>query len=364
MLLDLFEHIQEHIVSYCSVTDLKQLSLTSSACYNLVQQQLYHTQRISPEVLKESLTDEKLNILQRARVLRFTSTQRFKLPCRSYEFLAQLTNLRHLELLNCTILDWKLAIICNGLRSLKVLHVSYCNITDKGVEHLKQLTLLEELYLGSSRITVEGLKHIPALVNLVKLDLSYGSGVDDACFEHIALLMKLEVLVLHQCVNVTSLSRISTIQTLKFLDLSDCRQLSQLDEAIFSECTPFSRLESLILTNCNGMFVGTDIAVGVAQIASNGSLRNLRRLDISSFPIDDATFLSIIRHLPNLKHLRISRTAGFMRDPMTCVSDEAIAQVAENSVQITWNPEKWDICICMYAYAYNAATIAYRAVFF
>lgn len=58
------------------------------------------------------------------------------------------------------------------LNSLQGLHLSFNqNLTDTGLEHLKDLTNLKYLHLRNTQITDAGLKHLEGLTNLKVLGL-------------------------------------------------------------------------------------------------------------------------------------------------------------------------------------------------
>jgi Ran GTPase-activating protein (RanGAP) involved in mRNA processing and transport len=100
--------------------------------------------------------------------------------------LEEIENLERIEELS---LGWCRLISDNGLdvltkqpersRSLRILGLARCSITDNGVEHLARLEALEELDLnGCSSIGSSALgKTLGSLKNLKTLDVSYCSGI-------------------------------------------------------------------------------------------------------------------------------------------------------------------------------------------
>jgi len=56
-----------------------------------------------------------------------------------------------------------------GLTQLRELYLEYLDVTDIGLEHLKALTQLQALYLSGTRVTDAGLDHLKALTQLRKL---------------------------------------------------------------------------------------------------------------------------------------------------------------------------------------------------
>ncbi|MFM9962787.1 MAG: hypothetical protein ACKV2Q_16375 [Planctomycetaceae bacterium] len=70
-------------------------------------------------------------------------------------------------------------------------------VTDKGLEHLKELKSLVRLHLERTKITDAGLAHLAALENLEYLNL-YGTEVTDAGVQSLAGLKKLKKLYVWQ----------------------------------------------------------------------------------------------------------------------------------------------------------------------
>jgi len=69
------------------------------------------------------------------------------------------------------------------------------DVTDEGLEHLKNLTALEGLYLSAAQITDAGLEHLKNLTALNRLDLS-NTQITGAGLEHLNNLSTLEGLYL------------------------------------------------------------------------------------------------------------------------------------------------------------------------
>ena len=68
-------------------------------------------------------------------------------------------------------------------------------ITDAGLEHLKNLTQLKELRIGYTEVTDVGLEHLKGLTQLQQLDLG-GTKITDAGLEHVKELTQLQWLYL------------------------------------------------------------------------------------------------------------------------------------------------------------------------
>ena len=69
-------------------------------------------------------------------------------------------------------------------------------VTDAKLEHLKDLTNLQELNLAGTKVTDDGLVHLKGMTNLQTLELSYGPKVTDAGLVHLKGLTSLQTLSL------------------------------------------------------------------------------------------------------------------------------------------------------------------------
>ncbi len=74
-------------------------------------------------------------------------------------------------------------------------HLGSIEVTDAGLEHLKELTQLLVLVLENTQITDAGLEHVKVLTNLQGLDLSK-TQITDAGLEHVKRLSNLRTLLL------------------------------------------------------------------------------------------------------------------------------------------------------------------------
>jgi hypothetical protein len=88
-----------------------------------------------------------------------------------------LTNLRGLDLTDSEVTDAGLEHL-KELSGLSSLYLSGTQISDAGLEHLSELSSLEVLFLVDTQITDAGLEHLRGLTNLRELPL-YGTQVTD-----------------------------------------------------------------------------------------------------------------------------------------------------------------------------------------
>jgi len=80
-----------------------------------------------------------------------------------------------------------------GLTELEVLYLSDTRVTDTGLEHLKDLPKLKELNLFGTQVTDAGLEHLKDFPKLTILNLS-DTQVTDAGLEHLKDLPELTIL--------------------------------------------------------------------------------------------------------------------------------------------------------------------------
>ncbi|PHS06120.1 MAG: hypothetical protein COA78_14615 [Blastopirellula sp.] len=154
-------------------------------CVVLVPQsvKLYQArqQRLAVEWVLENSSKVSLNRSGEVYVVDFNGTQ---ITDAGLEHLKELTSLKSLLLHNTQITDAGLKHL-KGLNSLISLELRGTQITDAGLEHLKGLTSLRNLNLFSGdpfsgpNITDAGLEHLKGLTNLKNLNL-YGTQITNA----------------------------------------------------------------------------------------------------------------------------------------------------------------------------------------
>jgi hypothetical protein len=95
---------------------------------------------------------------------------RTQLTDNGLEHLKGLTNLNQLWLGNTDITGPGLVHL-KGLTKLEMLILDDTDLTSTGLEHLNGLTNLHTLTLGNTKVTDDGLKHLKGLINLQLLTL-------------------------------------------------------------------------------------------------------------------------------------------------------------------------------------------------
>jgi Leucine Rich repeat len=136
--------------------------------------------------------------------------------------LRGLNNLEDLNLNRALISDTGLSQLA-GLTALARLSIIGTRLNGTGLAHLKGLTRLEELSLESTGVGDAGLVHLAGLVNLKILRLN-GTKVGDAGVAHLKGLTKLEELSLdHTAITDAGLADLTTLPHLAILSVQNTR---------------------------------------------------------------------------------------------------------------------------------------------
>ena len=141
--------------------------------------------------------------------------------------------------------------------------LSTSKVTDAGLEHLKGLSHLRQLYLYDTQVTDAGLKHLRGLSQLQKLFLA-NTKVTDAGLEQ--------------------LKRLSQLQTLDLMN-------TQVTDAGLRHLKGLSQLRELFLANTKVTDAGLEHLKGLSQ---------LQTLDLNGTKVTDAG----LEHLKGLSQLR------------------------------------------------------------
>ena len=184
-------------------------------------------------------------------------------------------------------------------------------IGSEGAEALGVLTNLEELDLRGNSIDDAGLMHLEGLVKLRALNLSWnrldgkgvrrGDTIQGKALKALEGMRDLRRLNLrHNDINAESVKTLAKCVNLEELDLSENKLISDGLEALGG----MSKLKVLKLGPDSSSFrSGLDVTPKAS--AALGRLTELRRLELSSSSIIDATFLGKLNKLEHL-YLRCS----------------------------------------------------------
>jgi Leucine-rich repeat (LRR) protein len=96
-------------------------------------------------------------------------------------------NLKHTKVMDASLEHLK------ELTKLQILYLKDTQVTDNGMVYLKGLTNIEALELGRTRVTDKGLEHLKGFIRLQRLDLA-GTQVTDKGLEHLKGLRQLQTL--------------------------------------------------------------------------------------------------------------------------------------------------------------------------
>jgi len=262
MLLNVLPIIQNQIIEYLSLDDIKNLSATSCKYRQLLRPLVIYKVRIPLQYLCNSFiksfkTGRKIKRLKDTKVLAINCVQISKI---AFNSVCKLTCLKELNLSGSRIASWNLpklflclsnlvslnlsstdisdTTLCNVqyLLAVEQLYLTWTGISDAGLSIISTITTLKTLALGNCfNITDTGVAHLSNLVNLEELDLSYSDEceITDQSMYSISNLAGLKKLNISRCKRVTDngLSYIGKLVMLEWLNISSCWQIS--DDGLF-----------------------------------------------------------------------------------------------------------------------------------
>jgi len=218
---------------------------------------------------------------------------------RGLEYIRNLKSLEYLSLPG-RVTNRGLAYVAE-LPSLKGLYIGTMGAsqaTNAGLRHLAKLTSLEELYLRGERMGDAGLAYLQDLPRLEYLAL-YGSHFTDKGMVHVKNIPSLRILSFHETlckITDAGLVHISDMPKLEILSLHGMRNITDDGLAHLSKMRSLKKLE-----------------IGVSQVTDRGleylsRIKTLERLDLPQAQkgITDRG-LAYLGQLSNLKHLQVSR---------------------------------------------------------
>lgn len=332
MILNFPDEIQERVFHYCSIRDLKNLSLTCSSYNNALRPSVSHSIRISAYTLLETSDvhyEQLLENVKHAKSIRFIDNAlrkkkgfylelaiKFKkildhsnprvlkifcyFPRTGFNSVIKFSNLVELHIGPNAKIDAKiLQEMYEVLQLLQALYLRTCKIKSEELENISNLTSLRKLGVSMNPVTDEGLKHISLVKDLKTLNLFSCTSVTDIGLSYIANLSSLVSLNIHGCFRITDagLSSISVIPSLEGLDLCGCERITDYG------VTCLSKLASLKMLSVGFCRKVTDLG-----ISSLRDLHKLEKLDISWTKVTD-TSLSYMSSFPRLVNLNMSSTA-------------------------------------------------------
>jgi hypothetical protein len=165
---------------------------------------------------------------------------------------------------------------------------------DAGLEHLKALPRLQNLWLRGTKVTDAGLKHLERLPHLRRLELD-DTGVTDAGLEHLEGLTNIECLVLGGGnFSDTGLEHLKGMTNLKSLTLRYAN-ITDAGPKHFSGLTSLREL-TLEYTSFNYWTSITD-----AELMHLSGMTNLQRLTLVGNNVTEEGIKKLRKALPNCK---------------------------------------------------------------
>ena len=224
--------------------DLRGTAVSNSGLRHIVHLQTLRGLRFSGESGSTTVDDEGMQFVAELANLKALALDNLWVGDLGIEKLKGLANLEELYLASTTIGDDALK-LAQQFPKLKKLRISQNQITDAGLAHLAGNTTLEELDLSeNSQLTDAGLAHLADLTGLKKLNL-WRLGISDAGVSHLAALVNLEWLNLDNTrLSDAGLPALKDMAKLKFLHLGS----TQISDAGLPALTPLKSLDDLKVT--------------------------------------------------------------------------------------------------------------------
>ena len=138
MFLKLLLEIQEQIISYCSIDDLKNLACTNCEYSQVLKGMLYHTVRF-PHKLHEVHFNNN-NMFENLKHVRVLYASCDFIPQWVFNAISKFDNLYKLSLQGSkSVNDLNIVILCDRMLRLRVLNIGSTEVTDEGFIHIQKL---------------------------------------------------------------------------------------------------------------------------------------------------------------------------------------------------------------------------------
>jgi len=255
----------------------------------------------------------------------------------SASLLANLTHLSHLRLVGLPLSDDALSFLVNTC-TLEELDLSRypaadrqadIYLTDRALQHLRNLKCLRRLSLRSSRVSADGISKLSQLPALAVLDLG-STSIDDAAILCLRSLPLEQLILSHTNVSDAGARHLSDLSRLQKLDLSG----TKVSDASIRHLARCPNLRSLYLCNTNIRFLNSpeqtvvpmqleylaldDLPIGDDSLRWIGKLVSLRGLRLTATQVTDHGIGSL--QLPHLTFIDLG---------MTAVGDDGIRSLLE-----------------------------------
>jgi hypothetical protein len=237
------------------------------------------------------------------------------------EKLAELQDLQRLDylLVNCRVPD-EFLLDLQEMGSLRVMMFGRGVLQDAAVERVGGIRGLTELrFFDNEELTAEGYKHLAALANLEKFEVSNQDSLNDACLEFVASLPKLKTLEVRTCPNITN-------DALRAIGKASSIEIVRLDTHAISDdglkhLAGLTALQILALKNTSVAGPGLVHLVGLGKLS---------HLDLASTPLTDDG----LQHVPKMARLSELDLANCDR-----ITDEGLRHLAKHPRLLTLSLE-------------------------
>ena len=186
MLPELIPEFINPILTLLSGKDIKNVSLCSKRCNQLVAPTLWENVRVtSNRLLASKSVPSHISFARNLCI--FGDEQQLTKKCEEkLEALLKLSSPTTLSFFRCSAIVPRCLATISELTGLKNLDVSRFNLSDAGLEHIGRLTGLVNLDISNNwRISNVGLKHLRHLTGLVNLNISFNVRISDAGLKHL-----------------------------------------------------------------------------------------------------------------------------------------------------------------------------------
>lgn len=304
MLYNLLSEIQDGIIHYLTLEELKNLSATCCGNRQLLRPLICNKVRIpltylsADNFFKKRRSRRKIRRLTDTKVLRISNrmtennTTFFKqIPRSILNSICKLTQLTELDLCRSNTSMLNLQLFCDRLSGLKALRLSGTTLKDTDLYQVQKLVRLEILVLDFTAISDGGLAIISTMETLTELSLKDCWRLTDEGMARIVKLSNLKELNLSFCESLRdgSLHHLTNLTQLERLNLTGC----VLTEEGFRYLGRMVQLTSLILLSCKNT---TD--EGLLHLYD---LTSLKEIDLSDCPNITSKGISVIESLPLLE---------------------------------------------------------------
>jgi len=210
-----------------SMTKLQAVNLGGLNITNVALENLFYLKQLSTLMLSfcSKLTYEGFKHLNAVPSLR-SLIARCVMDDAALEHVTGCRSMEILTLGRCPITDKGLFYMPENFPNLSALNIHHSvDVTDEGISYLSQLSQLRMLYLGGcAKITDVGLGHIGKLIHLQALNLGGCVLITDEGLRSLANLKYLQTLDLWKCGKITSvgIGYLKDLAELHSLVLTDC----------------------------------------------------------------------------------------------------------------------------------------------